>query len=83
MSKIPLPDGKLALRANEYILIGFKSNSIYRLWDDAGNTFIRSKDVKFIEQAGIINRRPSKLPRRDHGSVGEESAKTVGQYWNL
>jgi hypothetical protein len=81
-------------------LVGFEGNSIYRLWDEADNTFIRSKDVEFIEEPSIVSskgpgkqkrkrdfhipdaysqmdRRPSKLPRHNHGPVGEKSAKTA------
>ena len=81
-------------------MTGFEGNSIYRVWGEASNTIIRSKDVDFIEEPGIVSskgpgrqkrkrdlripdtysqmdRRLSKTPRRDHGSVGEESAKTA------
>ncbi len=94
----PKPDGKLAARANESILVGFEGNSIYRLWDKAAHTVIRSKDVEFIEAPAIVSNkgsgkqkrkrdfcipdtyRPPKLPRHNHGSVGEESVKTADDF---
>lgn len=102
----PKPDGKLAARANECILVGFEGNSIYRLWDEANNIFIRSRDVEFIEEPSIVSnkgpgkqkrkrdfyipaaytqmdRRPSKLPRHDHDSGGEESARTTDDIGTL